>query len=135
MRLLGSNIYNRSGAGQTQTRVSKNLKPARFCGAIENDGDAPDSLTLSATKGNRLFKTSYLVDGQNFTASLIAGSYLKLLPVGEKQTIGIKVNPSRKLKRRKSGKIKRKKFFATISSTSSLDSSKSDVVRGQTKTK
>ncbi|MDF1859380.1 MAG: hypothetical protein P1U87_04155 [Verrucomicrobiales bacterium] len=90
---------------------------------------------MSATKGNRLFKTSYLVDGQNFTASLIAGSYLKLLPVGEKQTIGIKVNPSRKLKRRKSGKIKRKKFFATISSTSSLDSSKSDVVRGQTKTK
>ena len=51
--LRGKDIYNETGSRQTQVAVSKKLKTAKLYGRVENDGDAPDELTMKGTKWSR----------------------------------------------------------------------------------
>lgn len=72
---LGSNIYNTTGAGQTQTLGLGNKATKSAYIGIQNDGSAADSFKVKATPGNSNFTVKYFKGSKDITAAIIAGSY------------------------------------------------------------
>lgn len=133
--LLGNNLYNDSGLGQTQTLASKKLKKVKFEGMIENDGESPDYLMALGNRGSRTFRVHYFLNGANVSAGILAGLDAGRFEPGSGRAIKIVVKPSKKLLNRRTRKIKRKKFTAMVTVTSKMAPSRADTMGGVTKTK
>ncbi len=131
----GNGIYNLSGGGQTFTQISKKLKTITFHGKVENDGDAPDDITLRGTRKNSKFGVKYFDTLGNATAAMYAGTRVLSLGAGSSSPTRIQVKPSKRLKNRRTRKIKRTSFKAVVSGRSSLNPAIADVTKGVTKTK
>lgn len=72
---LGANIYNNTGAGQTQALdIGFKATKTAYIG-IQNDGNAADSFKVRATPGNTDFTVNYFKGARNITAQIVAGTY------------------------------------------------------------
>jgi uncharacterized delta-60 repeat protein len=101
--ILGSNIYNTTGAGQTLDfgLGNKTTKSAYF--GIQNDGSAADSFKVKGTPGNSDFTVNYFKGSKNITAAIVAGTYqTSSLAVGATEIVKVSVttNGARAAKKR-----------------------------------
>lgn len=99
----GNDLYNRSGAGQTVSVVSRAGRKIRAIGRAENDSTHPHAIPLS-TKGirrNVRLKLFLFENGrQNLTAALRSGSATTgVLPPTESVRFDVHLKPSRSTKR------------------------------------
>lgn len=122
---LGNDIYNLSGAQQTQGLVSRRLRRVRGWFTITNDGDRSDNLIISGSRMNRLFRLEYFRVGddvrEKITAQVVAGLHTEVnVDSGEQgRLILAEVTPSRRLKRAlRKGRSIRKTFWARVTSAS-----------------
>ena len=72
--LRGDGVYNATAAGQSFSTVSKKLKKVTLHGRIDNDGDAPDTITMGGTRKTKYFKLQYFDGSGNATAAMYAGN-------------------------------------------------------------
>ncbi len=132
--LRGLNVFNTTGTGQALTLTSKKLRRLNFHGRLENDGDAADEIIFTATRGISLFATKYFVNGANVTGAATTSGHRSSLEVDEGVALRILVKPSKRLKIRRTNKIKRKKRNYTLRARS-FDATKLDVARAIAKTR
>ena len=72
----GNNIYNLTGAGQTQAvtiRHGGGIKNVYV--AVQNDGETTESFRVQGTKGNSQFKVKYFKGAANVSAAVQAGHF------------------------------------------------------------
>ena len=130
MNSIGGNLY---GGGQVVSLLSRRARPVAASGSAGNDGIAPDTVSLSGTRGNRLFKVDYS-SGGNVTAALHTGSFRTptLAAGGAAHPITATVMPARKAfkKRTRRGKKKwkRRNFAVSIGARSAGDLGASDSI-------
>ena len=72
---VGSNVYNTTGAGQTQSLTITSGTTRNVFIGVQNDGSAADSFKLKATAGDSNFTVTYFKGSQNITNALVAGTY------------------------------------------------------------
>jgi uncharacterized delta-60 repeat protein len=116
---LGSNIYNSTGAGQTQLLgIGFKATKAAYIG-IQNDGSAVDSFKVKGTAGNSDFTVKYFKGKKDITSAIVAGSYqTPVLAVNATETLKVVVTA-------KSGKTAEKRTL-TITASSLANPSASD---------
>ena len=98
----GENVYNITGAGQTQAIEVSSEKTKTVYVDIQNDGAVNDRLLVRGGRGNASFAVKYLIGTTNVTSKVLAGTYstatlppgaklkLKVLVTGKSTTIGKK---------------------------------------------
>lgn len=98
----GGNVYNITGAGQTQSLTLNNRQTRTVYVDLQNDGAVNDRLLVKGTSGNARFAVKYLVGTTNVTSKVVAGTYtspglspgaklkLKVLVTGKSATVGNK---------------------------------------------
>ncbi|MDF1860220.1 MAG: Ig-like domain-containing protein [Verrucomicrobiales bacterium] len=130
---LGDDIYD-TQVGQTLVLTSRRARAQNTVVFIENDGEIPDSFSVSASPGNSLFKVAYShpIEG-NITATLLTGTHTTPVtnPGESADAIFVQINPNRqklrkkKIIRRNGRRIKRTVFlrrsFALQFSASSME--------------
>jgi|GEM_PF-1431281 len=78
-RLIGQDFYSESGSGQTaRTRSKSRRLVGSFHAILENDGSGAGVFSLNATGGGARDRVTYMLDGENVTALVLAGMELPL---------------------------------------------------------
>jgi N-acetylneuraminic acid mutarotase len=75
--LLGNNVYDATGAGQTRA-VTTAARSTTFVFSLQNDGSSPDALVLSAPGSATALTAKYLLGlsgSTDITAAVVAGRY------------------------------------------------------------
>jgi uncharacterized delta-60 repeat protein len=86
----GSNVYNITGAGQTQVIAVSDRQNKTVYVDIQNDGAVSDRLLVKGGRGNESFSVKYLVGKTNVTSKVLAGTYSTAkLPPGGKLTLKV----------------------------------------------
>jgi hypothetical protein len=74
-RLVGNNVYNRNGAGQTRNANVRDGGEAVFTVIAENDGTSVDDFVLHGSPHDDRFRVRYFDGDRDVTAAVKAGSY------------------------------------------------------------
>lgn len=110
----GDGVKNATGAGQTLARKTTG-KSTKTWFEIQNDTlMLTFFLTVTATRGNRNFKTQYFAGPQNVTAAITAKGILAQAGAGMVRKVLQKVKPTRKIRSRN----RTRKFLVKAASTS-----------------
>lgn len=123
---------------QALTLVSRKAKPVRATCEIENDGSAPDSISVNGIRGNSKFAIVYRTASGNVTAAVVTGNHRTTVLdpglSGEAITVEVRTNKKkfRKVIRKRGRKIVKQKkgaTFVSLTGRSDGDPTESDTVR------
>ena len=96
--LIGMDIYNTSGAGQTYALSVSANTPAVYYPNVQNDGNLADSFTVKGTGGTSSWKVRYFnatTGGSDITTAIVAGTWSTgLLAAGASVELRMEVTPS-----------------------------------------
>ncbi len=127
----GNQVYNASGAGQTQAFTSKNRKLVSIHAAAGNDGGYGDDLRVTSAGGTKFFRVtifSTTTGKRNITGAARTGALETAVFPGQTRRILTEVKPKGSTK----GKVK--KYSQTVTLTS-LRNGSLDRVKASVKTK
>jgi len=122
----GDGIYNGSGSQQQLALISRRVRRVRGFARVQNDGNETDTLRLTGSRGNKIFRVAYLAREGNITAAILAGTHVTAdVIAGDSVLVTVQVRPVRKKikKRTARGTKWRKKRITLI-----LDSRSQQVV-------
>jgi hypothetical protein len=74
-RLVGNNVYNRSGANQTRSALVQQFGGAEFDVRVQNDGTSQDTFRINGTPHNLRWTVRYYDGDRDITTAVKAGSY------------------------------------------------------------
>jgi len=74
-RLVGNNVYNRNGAGQTRNANVPRLGTAVFTAVVQNDGVDADTFRIHGSDHDADFTVRYFDGDRDVTAAIKAGAY------------------------------------------------------------
>jgi alpha-tubulin suppressor-like RCC1 family protein len=121
--LVGSGVYNTTGAGQSRSAKVKKGKTRVVTVRVQNDGNEPDRFAVKGTKSTKRFVIAYKIGSASITKRVAKGTYrTPVVQPGASADITVTVKP------RKST-TKGKKVTAKVTVTSRTDTTKKDVVR------
>jgi hypothetical protein len=91
-RQVGSNVYGGSATQGVRQVVSSQTRSATAIVRFQNDGDAPDQITVRGTAGSHRFRVHYFAGGADVTRQVTAGTYRTpaLLP-GQASRLRVKI--------------------------------------------
>ena len=116
---IGDDVYNASGAAQTiaQVPVARGGN-VTFSWRIENDGNAPDLVTLRGQGKSPGFTVKFTAGATDITGMVVAGTYSRSIAPGASITITLRINalPAAAL-----GAVKREFLTATSQDGVTLD--------------
>lgn len=138
-RLRGVGVYA-APSGQKVVLVSRKLRRARGHAVVANRGALPDSMTVRAKGGNRLFKVLYHGAEGNLTASLTRGAYrTAAIDEGDADTrFRVTVKPNRrKLTKNRGGRRihLRRNYNLVVRANSTLEPSRGDAAKFRVRTR
>jgi hypothetical protein len=88
---LGDDVFNTSGAGQTQAAKVSRGHSTTFRWKIANDGLSTDSMTLKGAGGSTGFTVAYLAGRTNLTKAFVNGKVSATLAPGTSVTFTVRV--------------------------------------------
>jgi hypothetical protein len=122
-KLVGNDVYNTSGAGQTRAAKVKKGKTRVFTVRVQNDGNEPDRFSVKGTKTTKRFTLTYKRGSTTITKKVTRGTYVTpVVQPGAATDITVTVTP-------KKAATKGKKVTAKVTVTSRTDSATKDLVR------
>lgn len=123
---LGNGIYNLSGGGQSIRLKGVSTSKFKYDLGVQNDGDDTDTIRLTGSGKNKLFKVSYLLQRagsiSNISAAVSRGTSLTGFSPAEKASIRVSVKAKGKARKRNAA------YRGYLLSRSLNDSSKRDLV-------
>jgi len=91
-RLVGNNVYNRTGAGQTRITQVHRGDTAIYTAVVENDGADADTIRVHGSDHNAQFSVRYFDGGRDVTAAVKAGTYrIQDLAPGARHALQVRV--------------------------------------------
>ena len=76
--LVGNNVYNTTGAGQTRSAAVGNLGTATFRVRTQNDGNTTQTFTVKGLGGTNRYKVTYKDGATNVTTQVLASTFTTL---------------------------------------------------------
>lgn len=133
----GQDIYGPPSPDQFVLATTTLANARDFFFLVDNDGPLPDSMRISASAPNNLFKVSYFIAGKNQTAAAIAGiaNTVRIGPDDAPVSVRAKISPDKTNTRIRDSEIvggRRRtiygseSFFGTMRVTSNSDYTISD---------
>jgi len=122
--MVGENVVNTTGAGQTRTVQQVRGGQATFFVTLQNDGTMPEQLRVRGQPGTTNYAVRYATGGQDITAAVRTGAYVTPTPLAVGAVRTIKVVVTVGLHAPVGSQVDR---LVTITSTS--DPTRKDVVR------
>jgi hypothetical protein len=75
VKMVGDNVYNATGKGQTKGGKAKLNKTKTFYVSVQNDGNATDTIAVKGNKGAKGFTVKYYVGKKDVTKQVVNGTY------------------------------------------------------------
>jgi hypothetical protein len=129
---IGDNIYNADGTGQTKSQSVRARASVTYDFLVQNDGSAADSFKVKGSPGSANFTVKYytgLSGGTDITTAITAGTYtVSNLAPGATQVLRVVVTAGRNAV---TGAVQ----DCLLTSTSAVDTTKSDTVKAHTTVK
>ena len=121
--LIGSEIYNTTGTGQTVTKTVSRGSSKTALIVVQNDATVTTSFSVSGTPGKPGFKVRYYADATEITDAVVAGTYtIADLPPGQSVMLKAKVVV-------KSGAVPGSKIKCAVTATSLASPTLQDTVQ------
>jgi len=73
--MVGDDIYNSTGEGQSKGGDAKHGKTKTFYVSVQNDGNATDTIALKGSTSSKGFIVTYYVGTKDVTKQLVRGTY------------------------------------------------------------
>jgi len=95
-RMVGDNVYNEDGAGQTVLTQLRTGKSKASLLTVQNDGSEPDTVSLTIEGQGDSFRVRLLSGTKNITASVTGGTFrIENIPPGGSRALKAVVTPRR----------------------------------------
>jgi len=88
---VGNDIYNTTAADQNLSQPLLAGKTRNFKIKLQNDGNVPDTFTLTGSAAGTGFKVAYFDGGKNVTAAVAAGTYQVKLKAGGTRVLMLRI--------------------------------------------
>jgi hypothetical protein len=127
--LVGDNIYNTTGAGQTIQTTARRGQTRAFTIQISNDGGSQERFAVDGPPVSKAFTERYFEGSSDVTEQVVAGTYTtRTLAPGESADLTLEIKPTG---RAKPGSIR----SAAIVVASRTDPAALDTVKAEVKVK